>query len=172
MKKLFGKYLKEQRTDQSVRFYWYQMNGLELIALFICPFIILYLLAFYFGWKEIFDLKILPLTSTAVLILFMFLLLVTAWIFLNRKATLTIEADRIILRKRPFTGSRHVYRRDELISVGNKLQSQFYESDTGMYPDIYTLYIYLTHSRQVKIGGFNQEDSKRIIEALGLPVHR
>lgn len=171
MKKIFGKYLKERPTAHGIEFYWYQLSGVELVLLFTWPFVLLYLIAFYLGWNEVLGLKILALNTTAIGVMAGFLLLVMFWTLLNRRAILRIESGQIALKKRPLTGAKRVYRRDEVISAGQKLQSQFYESDTGMYPDIYSLYLYLTHSRQVKVGSFNREDAERIIRALQVPVH-
>ena len=170
MKKiLFGKYLKERQTENGLMFYWYQLNIVELISLFVLTMLSVYLIGFYMHWQEVWGLRILPLNTFAICILLTLIFLLFTQLSLNRKAVLLIENDMIIFKRRPLTGKRWKIHRNEVTGFGTKLESQFYENDTGYYPDIYRVYFYLTKNRKIKIGGFNKEDCERISASLDLP---
>lgn len=163
---LFGKYLKEQQTEQGQIFYWYPLSAMEIILAFMVFMLIVYLVGFFMSWSEIWGLQILPLSTAVVIGMFAFIAIVLVHLLINRKAMLLIEGDQITFQKRPLTGKCKTFTRSEINGIGNKLESQFYESDTGYYPDIYRIYIYLTGDRKVKLGGFNEEDAQRIIGQL------
>jgi hypothetical protein len=165
-KPLFGKYLKERTTADGVEFYWYQLSIIELLLFFIVPVLSLYLMGFYLHWEELWGLRILPLSTLAVAIILSIIVLGSILLLFNRKSVLKIENDQIMFKKRPLTSKQWHIQRVEVQGIGNKLESQFYESDTGYYPDIYKIYIYLSNNRKIKLGGFNEEDSKRITEVL------
>lgn len=71
-----------------------------------------------------------------------------------------------MFKSRSIFGKNYHLKTTDILEISETLQKSYHESDTGYYPEIYTLRIILNNGSNIRIGSFNQEDCERLKSKL------
>jgi len=162
VKSIFKKYLREKTTNETVTFTWYKLSLFDIFAAFLVLILFVYLLGEQLQWEELWGLRIIPLDLTARATMLGTFILLSLYLMLNRKSVLVIGPKGIVLKKRSITGKRWNFSKNDIADLRAALQRNFYESDTGLYPETYIFSIALKSGKKIRVGSFNEEDCERL----------
>lgn len=163
---IYGKYLKERKIPNGTRFHWYRLSIVDIFLFAFIPMLFIYGFGNISNWGEVLGLKIIPMSQLGWTIYVLVTLLIVVHLTLNRKSILKIQEAKVYFRKYKLIKKPYRFFQSDIARIDKKEESQFYESDTGHYPDIYKLYIYLKDGRSIRLGSFNHEDCERIKDVL------
>lgn len=163
---IYGKYLKERKIPNGTKFYWYRLSFVDIILFALIPMMVIYAFGSISNWGEVLGLKVIPMSGLGWTIFISITLLMLIHLTLNRKSVLKLQEGKVYFRKYKLIKKPYRFLQSDIARIDKKEESQFYESDTGYYPDIFKLYIYLKDGRKIRLGSFNQEDSERIKDVL------
>ena len=164
--KIIGNRLKIVEKEDKTIITWIRITGFEIVLFVAFVMAIVWGIASLKGMEEINDLKVYQLSPQAMSIFWSVLVLIAIHLFLNRKTVLTIDKNEFRMKKRPLIPVVHKHLTADILRMDEKLNSQFYENDVGVYPDIYSFFLCFRGGKKLKIDSFNEEDLLLIKEAI------
>ena len=164
--KLPIKRLKEKTSGNRLTIKWYRITFFDFIAIFIIGCLGMYLLGEFLGWEKLRGLKIVTPNLMARSIMYGILIMLTIYLLFNRRSVLSIELGQVSFRKRQITGKNWKFSKKKIANIECKIQKVHYENETGNYPDLYNVSVYLRDGKKNYLVSFNDEDSARLKECL------
>lgn len=159
---IIGNRFRIDDTGEYARVTWQRLSFGDMILFFPWGVMAAIIVAGITGMERMAGIPLDSLGTPGLIILGICWAALGAHLFFNRRSELRIDKTEIRFRKRPYLSRLHLRRTAEIRDIQIKATSQFYESDTGYYPDISHFYILFDGGKRLRLDSFNEEDCEKL----------